>query len=156
MPGGRFAQSAARAGNHDNFSFDVIAHGVIPSIGAVLFKAAWFSCPVAFASQEEAAATGTRSNAHSRLPMLISAMTQPIGHGVPSAKSPTSAEPVMPVPYWIAPISADIEPARSGKLLSAPAIELATMNPVAEINRKSGITSPVSPPQSVHASSRSE
>ena len=35
-----------------------------------------------------AAATGTGSNAHSRLPMLISAMTQAIGHGVPSGKSP--------------------------------------------------------------------
>ncbi|WP_264180087.1 hypothetical protein [Dechloromonas denitrificans] len=41
-------------------------------------------------------------------------MIQAIGHGVPSAKKPTSAEPKMPVPYWMVPTSADIAPARSG------------------------------------------
>ncbi len=82
-------------------------------------------------------------------------MTQPIGHGVPSAKAPTSADPMMPLPYCSEPTSADTDPARSAKLPSAPAIELATMKPVAEMNRNSGSTRPARPPQSVHAVSAS-
>ena len=62
-----------------------------------------------------------------------------------------SADPTTPVPYWIAPTNADTAPARAGKRLSAPAIELATMKPVAEMNKNSGMTSPNRPPQSVHA-----
>ena len=38
---------------------------------------------------------------------------QAIGRGVPSAKAPTSAEPMMPLPYWIAPTRAETAPARS-------------------------------------------
>jgi hypothetical protein len=36
------------------------------------------------------------SRTESRLPIPASAITQPIGRGVPSAKTPTSAEPMMP------------------------------------------------------------
>lgn len=36
--------------------------------------------------------------AHNRLPAPASAITQPIGRGVPSAKAPTSAEPRTPLP----------------------------------------------------------
>ena len=57
----------------------------------------------------------------------------------------------MPEPYWTAPTSAEAAPARCGLMPSAPTIELATMNPVAETNTKSGATRPGSPPQPVHA-----
>lgn len=57
----------------------------------------------------------------------------------------------MPLPYSIAPTSAETAPARLGKSVSAPAIELATMKPVAETKRNSGSASPARPPQSIHA-----
>ena len=95
---------------------------------------------------------GTISHAHIKLPLPDSAITHPIGHVVPSAKAPTMAEPMMPVPYWMAPTSADTAPARSGNIDSAPAIELATMNPVMPTNTKSGTTKLVSPPHPVRAS----
>jgi hypothetical protein len=41
---------------------------------------------------------------------------------VPSAKKPTRADPRMPVPYWLAPMSADMAPERAGTAPSAPAI----------------------------------
>lgn len=53
--------------------------------------------------------------AQARLPMPASAMTQPKGQGVPSAKAPTSPDPMIPLPYCMAPTSADTAPARSGK-----------------------------------------
>ena len=72
--------------------------------------------------------------AQSRLPIPASAITPPIGKGVPSAKAPTGAETA---------------PARSEKPASARTIELATMKPAAEMNRNSGTTSPARPPQPV-------
>jgi hypothetical protein len=60
----------------------------------------WFGPSFIMTSQCEAAgaAAETSSRAQSRLPIPASAITQPIGQGVPSAKAPTSAEPMMPLP----------------------------------------------------------
>ncbi len=41
---------------------------------------------------------GTSTQAHKRAPPPATATTQPSGHGVPSAKVPTSAEPTIPAP----------------------------------------------------------
>jgi hypothetical protein len=48
--------------------------------------------------------------------MPASAITQPIGQGLPLAKAPTSAEPRIPEPYWQAPTSIESAPARFGGL----------------------------------------
>lgn len=59
----------------------------------------------------------------------------------------------MPLPYCAAPTNAETEPDRAGETLRAPAIELATIKPVAEAKMKSGTTSPHNPPEPPHAAS---
>src|SRR5690242_19546761 len=88
---------------------------------------------------------GRSSHAQAALPNPESAMTQPIGQGVPFAKTPTSADPMMPEPYWIASTSAETAPARCGAPASAPTMELATMKPVADANTNNAATNPASP-----------
>jgi hypothetical protein len=46
-----------------------------------------------------AAQLGTKKRALKKLQILNSAMTYPKGHGVPSAKTPTSPDPAIPAPY---------------------------------------------------------
>ena len=43
----------------------------------------------------------------SRQPLPLSRRTLPSGPGVPSAQSPTRPEPMMPLPYCTAPVSAE-------------------------------------------------
>ncbi len=57
---------------------------------------------------------GMRNQAKATLPRPQSAITQPIGQGVPSANAPTSAEAAMPNAYWIEPTRADTAPACRG------------------------------------------
>lgn len=75
-------------------------------------------------------------------------MTQPITHQArgPSAKSPTSPDPAMPLPYCSAPTSAETDPACRENSASAPANESATIRPVQEMKTNNGSSRPHNPP----------
>ncbi len=67
-------------------------------------------------------------------------MTAPIGQGVPSARTPTSADPRMPVPYWIAPISADTGARAFRKAAERAGNRVGDNEPCCRDEKKSGIT----------------